>query len=49
MRAIAVHLDARRGLDLAVGVSADVGAAVDHRDRASRSCGTLGDREAEEP
>ena len=29
MRAVAVHLDAGLGLDLAVGVAADVGAAVD--------------------
>jgi|GEM_PF-4126603 len=48
MRSVAVDLDARLGLRLAVGVSSDVVAAVDDCHLAAGFGGTLGDGEAEE-
>ena len=50
MRAVAVHLDAGLGLGLAVGVAADVVAAVDDQHPLAQLGGhPLGDGEAEEP
>ncbi|MCQ0016229.1 hypothetical protein [Actinomadura madurae] len=49
VRAVAVHLDARLRLGLAVGVSADVAAPVEHEDaQAEVGRASFGDRETEE-
>ena len=49
VRAVAMHLDAAVGIDLRIGVAADVGASVEHTDGSTEpACHLLGDGRAEE-